>query len=244
MHAYIFLHTITEHIYTYMYICIYIYVKIHALTVLTVAELRPPRLYWAIAPRVHCCHPCQPLNMCANVFQCILVYHSALQCIAVGSSVFIWQSHPECIVAIRARPCMCVAVCYNVLQCVAVRCSALQCLHFQLPLDCIVAIRAQPCKCFAERCMVLQCVAWCCSALQCRYLAIAPKMRCHPYPPFTYVAVCHNVVWCVIVCCSAFQCMLQCVAVRAAVRCSACCSALQCVLQCVAVRAAVRCSAC
>jgi len=90
------------------------------------------------SPRVH--NRDQISRPSIFVLQCVAVYCSVLQRIAVCCSVL------QC-AAVYCSVLQCIAVCCSVLQCVAVWCSVLQC---------VVAC-----------CSVLQCVAVCCSVLQC-----------------------------------------------------------------------------
>jgi len=102
----------------------------------------------------------------------------------------------------------CVAVCYSVLQCVAVCCSVLQCV-------------AVCCSVLHFGCSVLHCVAVRCSGLHCvaMYYIVGAfaTSRARLATSLTSFRV------------------LQCVAVRVAVRVAVCCSELQCAVGCYGV---------
>ena len=142
------------------------------------------------------------------MLQCVAVYCSVSQCVAVC-----------CIVLKRKRRCVqctmcsvyvprtficvsfnvsvavllqCIAMCYRVVCCSVLQCVAAKetvCSEYIPPLFVCVSSNVSVAVC------QLQCVAVCCSTLQC-------------------VAVCCSVLQCIAVCCSVLQCVAVCCSER------------------------------
>jgi len=72
------------------------------------------------------------------LFQCVAVYYSVLQCVAVCCSVLQYTFYDSPIIIDRlllkcgCSVLQCVAICCSVLQCVAVCCNVLQCVAVYL----------------------------------------------------------------------------------------------------------------